>query len=252
MSYVNRQSAKDSELPKKNICAIAAPTFSDQRSSTTTQLKQQQMLSATKMSQLAAIGGRDIAPVQLQNYSKTVTRPTGFDRHNWPASLSSGGSKADSSIASDVNETLVALGWTGNLMSAHMIPNRIGGKGNNSNVRPWQRSFEEGTWETEVEKKFDQDLENAKAGDALTYNVDTTDMTDSEADNILAGGGIKTSDSKYSSHKNRLKKIPTSVSANGKGPYTECMPEKPWSFLKKLGVAGGILLGVAGLASLFL
>lgn len=252
MSYINRQLAKDSESPKKNIFAIAAPTFSDQRSSTTTQLKQQQMLSATKILHLADIGGRGIAPVQLQNYSKTVTRPAGFNRHNWPASLSSGGSKADSSIASDVNETLVALGWTGNLMSAHMIPNRIGGKGNNSNVRPWQRSFEENTWENEVEKKFDQDLENANVGDALTYNVDTTDMTDIEADSILAGGGIKTSDSKYSSHKNRLKKIPTSVSANGKGPYTECMPKEPWSFLKKLGVVGGILLGAAGIASLFL
>lgn len=251
MSYMNRQTRL---VIENSNPALQLRKFTDDRPVANIQHKQQQHMHSTQqVSQLAAAQcpTKDMLPIQRQNYSKTVIRPAGFNQHQWPTSLSTGGSKADSSIASDVNETLVSLGWSGNLMSAHMIPNRIGGKGNNSNVRPWQRSFEEGTWEKEVEKNFDQNLARANPGDSLTYSVNTTDMTDTEADNILAGGGIKTTDPKYNSHRHRLKKIPTSVSANGKGPYSECMPDQPWSFLKKLAVVGGVLLG-AGLLALSL
>ena len=167
---------------------------------------------------------------QLQSYSKTVIRPTVFDENNWPGTLSAGGSAADGAIASKVNETLTEMGWGNFCMSAHMIPNRLGGKGNNSNVRPWWTGFEGGKWETDVEQVFNTKLKNASPGASLEYKVDTTDLGDSGAKTLLTSNGIAETESDYGMHKDRLKKIPVDVTAtvggDSKGPYAECFPVK--------------------------
>jgi hypothetical protein len=170
----------------------------------------------------------NVAPAQLEAYSKTVTRPAVFNKNNWPATLSAGGKDADGTIGSKANDVITALGWTGRCMSAHMIPKRIGGLGNTSNVRPWSTVFEGGTWETDVEDAFNTALDEAEEDDEVTYEVETTEMTDGEAETKLEEAGVGEDNVNYNKYKERLKKIPTAVSATiggaGKGPYDGCMP----------------------------
>ena len=125
------------------------------------------------------------AVLQPQSYSKTVTKPAGFSIANWPATLSAAGGDADNEIASKVNKTLVDMGWPKLLMSAHMIPKRLGGAGNNSNVRPWPKSFENNDWELQMEQAFNTALNAKNVGDTITYEVETTDMSAGEAEQVL-------------------------------------------------------------------
>ena len=146
-----------------------------------------------------------------QQYAKTAVKPAVFSIADWPATLSAGGSKADSSIASKVNETLVDMGWPGTLMSAHMIPKRLGGKGNNSNVRPWPASFESGKWEDKMEKGFNTEFDKLLIGDSLEYKVVTDNLEDAEAKKVLTDAEYKETSPDFDMHKNRLKKIPKDV-----------------------------------------
>ncbi|RUL79014.1 hypothetical protein [Dyella choica] len=192
------------------------------------------------------------APIQCLTYTKTVKRPAGFDAHSWPKSLSAGGKDANSKIASDVNETLDELGWSWRCMSAHMIPKRIGGVGNNSNVRPWSVAFEQGEWEEKMEQGFNQEMEDANVGEDVTYKVETQDMGDDAAAEI-----VKSLSGDKNVHKERIKKIPLSVKGevndeekiNSAGSF-------PGAGSKALGAIGGIGalagaavgLGLGGLA----
>ena len=98
-------------------------------------------------------------------------------------------------------------------MSAHQIPNRIGGDGGNSeNVRPWNKSFKDGKWQTSVEDKFDDALVAAEEGDKVSYEVTTTDMDDDKAQEIIDKSTITTEKSK-THHKTKIKKIPLEVTA---------------------------------------
>ncbi len=73
--------------------------------------------------------GEKITQLARKEYKTVAHKPAGFNKNNWPDSLSSGGQKANSSIANKANETLADMGWGNkvNLMSAHMIPKRLGG-----------------------------------------------------------------------------------------------------------------------------
>lgn len=159
---------------------------------------------------------------QLKSYTKSVTLSDDIaksDLGDWNKVRSklggiAKGGDADSKIASSVNDSLKALGiQTANLaMSAHMIPNRLGGAGDTSNVRPWDRAFETGTWETDVEQKFNAALVGKK-NKVVDYNVKTTEMTDVEADAFIAKSTVDTEKAKPE-HKTNILQIPMKVSAS--------------------------------------
>ncbi|GLQ87801.1 hypothetical protein [Dyella flagellata] len=187
---------------------------------------------------------KSAAPIQCLTYEKTVQKPADFDVHAWPGSLSAGGKDANSEIASKVNETLEALGWRWRCMSAHMIPKRLGGLGNNSNVRPWSQRFESGEWEEKMEQGFNQEMQDAEVGDEVTYKVQTQDMSDGTANKYVASlSGDK------AAHKERIKKIPVSVKGevNGEEKINSagCFPGP--SKLGLVGGAGAILGAAAGI-----
>ncbi len=161
--------------------------------------------------------------LQMKTYNGSVSISSGIkssDLNDWGTVRGklggiAKGKAADSSIASEVNESLSALGLaTGSSMSAHMIPNRIGGLGDDTNVRPWDRAFETGTWETDVEKKFNQKLVDANKGDSVDYKVTTTDMTDKGVQEIIDKSTVTSVEKEKPEHKTRIKKIPLAVSAN--------------------------------------
>jgi hypothetical protein len=163
--------------------------------------------------------------VQMKNYNLSV-RKTGVinDMNNWNtvranlvnnatgAAIAKGGN-ADPTIAGNTNNSLAALHLqTGNrCMSAHMIPNRIGGLGDNTNVRPWDQAFERGTWETHVEKVFGNEVLNAAINGVIPYNVTTTDMTDEQAQQIVDRSPIVAA--RTNANKDNIKKIPLLVTA---------------------------------------
>nr|WP_294860583.1 hypothetical protein [uncultured Fluviicola sp.] len=157
---------------------------------------------------------------QLESYSETVTRSediTAQDMNDWGTVRTklggiAKGKDANSKIAERANSSLEALGLnSGTAMSAHMIPNRIGGAGGAINVRPWDAAFESGTWENSVEKVFN----NAVPGDAggsISYEVETTDMDDEKADEIIEQSSNE-DEKAVAKHKDNIKPIPLSVSA---------------------------------------
>ncbi|WP_230404662.1 MULTISPECIES: DUF4157 domain-containing protein [Undibacterium] len=159
--------------------------------------------------------------VQLKKYNGSVKVKTKIetkDLSDWGVVRSKleGVSKGGDAygISGKVNDTLkkldLATGETA--MSAHMIPNRIGGLGDSSNVRPWKRSFETGTWETSVEQAFNTALPSANVGDIVSYAVETTDMSDQKADDIMALSTVNTEKTKPE-HKANLLEIPLKVTA---------------------------------------
>lgn len=167
------------------------------------------------------MGGKAL---QMKSYNTPVTVSeviTSSDLNDWGvvrrklSGIAKGGS-ADSTIAGNVNSSLTALGLaTGNSsMSAHMIPNRAGGAGDDSNVRPWDRAFETGTWETDVEKKFNQNLVGVKVGGKVDYSVTTSDMSDDQAQAIIDKSTVDSVEKAKPEHKTSIKKIPLDVSAN--------------------------------------
>ncbi len=129
------------------------------------------------------------------------------------------GGDADSSIASSVNTSLTTLKINGDsLMSAHQIPNRIGGQGTAANVRPWRRTFEDGGWKSKIEDPFDASFVGAKKNQEFTYSVDTTDMSDEAAkkivDDAVSTNSLTMEDSEKTDHKNKIKTIPLDVTAS--------------------------------------
>ena len=159
--------------------------------------------------------------MQLKKYNGSVkvkTKIDAKDLSDWGVVRSKleGVSKGGDAygISGKVNDTLkkldLATGETA--MSAHMIPNRIGGAGDSSNVRPWKRSFETGTWETSVEQAFNAALPSANVGDIVSYAVETTDMPDQKADDIMASSTVDTEKTKPE-HKANLLEIPLKVTA---------------------------------------
>ncbi|MDP4845134.1 MAG: hypothetical protein NWR83_11750 [Salibacteraceae bacterium] len=231
---------KATENNQKSKGGVEAAPFMDKRSEAIAQLKLQELANnshrnkqiAQLQSSLSNSNAED--PIQLarQEYKTVAKKPPGFNKNNWPAALSNGGGDADSSISQKVNETLKDMGWGGKvkLMSAHMIPNRLGGKGNNSNVRPWPDTFEKGIWETEMESKFNDELDKINDGEELQYKVITNDLEDAEATKVLTDADYKVGDPNFDTHKNRLKKIPKDVEGviGGKsiGVYDQTWPIK--------------------------
>lgn len=158
---------------------------------------------------------------QLESYSETVTRSediTATDLNDWGIVRTklggiAKGKDANSKIAERANKSLAALGLNkGTAMSAHMIPNRIGGAGGAVNVRPWDVNFETGTWETDVEQEFNNAVVG-KAGEDISYKVETTEMDDAYYDVLKSkstvADGVKNSDV----HKTNIQQIPVEVSA---------------------------------------
>ncbi len=157
---------------------------------------------------------------QLESYSETVTRSediTAQDMNDWGTVRTKlggigKGKDANSKIAERANSSLEALGLdSGTAMSAHMIPNRIGGAGGAINVRPWDADFESGTWEDSVEKVFNNAIPG-DAGESISYEVETTDMDDSDADGIIEKSDNE-DEKAVEKHKENIKPIPLSVSA---------------------------------------
>lgn len=159
--------------------------------------------------------------MQLKSYDGSVkvkTAITAPDLNDWGVvrskldGVAKGGDAYE--IGPRVDASLAKLGLaTGeSAMSAHMIPNRIGGSGKKDNVRPWKDSFERGTWETSVENVFNQELLNAKVNDVVDYKVNTTELGSDKADEIIATSAVDTEKTKPE-HKTRLMEIPTDVSA---------------------------------------
>lgn len=170
--------------------------------------------------------GEQSQPVsQLKSYTKSVTLSDDIaksDLGDWNKVRSklggiAKGGDANSKIASSVNDSLNALGiqTANSAMSAHMIPNRLGGAGDASNVSPWDRAFETGTWETDVEQKFNAALVG-KNGNVVNYNVNTTEMTEAEADAFIAKSSVNAEKVKPQ-HKTNILQIPMKVSANAGG-----------------------------------
>jgi hypothetical protein len=172
---------------------------------------------------------------QLESYSETVTRSediTAKDMNDWGTVRTklggiAKGKDANSKIAERANSSLEALGLnSGTAMSAHMIPNRIGGAGGAINVRPWDATFEAGDWETDVEQKFNSAVVG-KAGESISYEVETTDMNDKMAQDLVDTSSEE--DEKLNGkHKDNIKPIPLDVTATIDGkevlntdlPYT--------------------------------
>lgn len=159
--------------------------------------------------------------MQLKSYDGSVkvkTAITAPDLNDWSVvrskldGVAKGGDAYE--IGPRVDASLAKLGLaTGeSAMSAHMIPNRIGGSGKAANVRPWKDSFERGTWETSVESVFNQELLSAKVNDVVDYKVNTTELGSDKADEIIATSAVDTEKTKPE-HKTRLMEIPTDVSA---------------------------------------
>ena len=83
---------------------------------------------------------------------------------------------------------------------AHMIPRRIGGKGDSTNVRPWLAIFETKIW-SEFEKTFDNKVKDqSKPDERITYTVDTDDMSEEEADNVIIKCVVDKGVKLYKSH----------------------------------------------------
>lgn len=159
--------------------------------------------------------------MQLKSYDGSVkikTVITAPDLNDWNLvrskldGVAKGGEAYE--IGSRVDASLGKLGLnTGeSAMSAHMIPNRIGGSGKAINVRPWKQSFESGTWEKSVEEKFNQELLSAKVGDVVPYTVNTTEISNDKVNEIIATSAVDTERNKPE-HKTRLLEIPVDVSA---------------------------------------
>ncbi|MFC3176871.1 DUF4157 domain-containing protein [Undibacterium amnicola] len=159
--------------------------------------------------------------MQLKSYDGSVkikTVITAPDLNDWNLvrskldGVAKGGEAYE--IGSRVDASLGKLGLnTGeSAMSAHMIPNRIGGSGKAINVRPWKQSFESGTWEKSVEEKFNQELLSAKVGDVVPYTVNTTEISNDKVNEIIATSAVDTEKNKPE-HKTRLLEIPVDVSA---------------------------------------
>lgn len=144
-----------------------------------------------------------ILPSDLADWNKVRVKLGG---------ISDGGDAYE--IGKRVNKTLKELGLDNGLetMSAHMVPNRIGGLGTQSNVRAWKKSFENGTWKTSVEDKFDAELLKAEKNDTVKYVVNTTDMDDTKAQKIV-DSSTNDAEKAKSHHKDRIKEIPLSVNA---------------------------------------
>ncbi len=173
----------------------------------------------------ADVMGAKAASVQLKAYKKEVTVGeviTSADLNDWGVVRRKlgavKGGDADSSIARGVNDSLTALGLAkGSAMSAHMIPNRLGGQGDSSNVRPWDKTFEAGKWETDVEQKFNSALVGKAVGTKLSYDVNTTEMTDEDAQKIIDKSTVDAAIKGNAEHKKNIKEIPVKVSANAGG-----------------------------------
>lgn len=209
-SKVNKSRAVADSVAQKKSRVKLGLGFVDNRIESIVQRKLQKFADNNQQ-----VDNYKLNPFQLarQEYKTVVEKPSGFVKNPWPISLSSGGKKADSKIASKVNETLADMGWGTkvNLMSAHMIPKRLGGKGNNSNVRPWPDTFESGKWENQMENEFDDKLDQLSVGDELQYKVITNDLEEEEAKKVLKDAEYKETDLDFNMHKNRLKKIPKDV-----------------------------------------
>lgn len=194
-----------------------------------TQSKQQNSSSAGKSSSrnqastesiLQAYKNTTNPVAQLESYSETVTRSEDIsakDMNDWGTVRTklggiAKGKDANSKIAERANSSLEALDLNkGTAMSAHMIPNRIGGAGGAVNVRPWDVGFETGTWETDVEQEFNKAVPG-EAGGSISYEVETTDMDDSDVDEIIEKSDNE-DEKAVAKHKDNIKPIPLSVSA---------------------------------------
>lgn len=231
-----------SSLPAPRTGRYPSPLLQRHVDGSSRQMAQQrQMMQWQKASTRPAMDGD--GTIQCKTYAKTVKKPVDFDVNQWPASLSQGGGEANSKIAANVNKTLAALGWSWRCMSAHMIPKRLGGLGNESNVRPWSEGFERGDWEQQMEQGFNQEMEDSNVGDEVSYKVETQDMDDGAADKI-----VKPLTGDKSVHKERIKKIPLGVKGEVNGEEkinsTACFPGAGSVGLGAIGGLG-VLAGAA-------
>lgn len=157
---------------------------------------------------------------QLAAYSKKIKANTDImaaDMANWNTvrtklGVDDGGAPRD--IGKKVNKSLseLKINTTKSAMSAHMIPDRIGGAGDSTNVMPWDSAFENGKWKKDVEDKFDSQVANMKKDDEISYTVNTMEMTESEADTIIGKSPVAAEKTK-AHHKERILQIPVKVNA---------------------------------------
>lgn len=170
---------------------------------------------------LQAYKGSSQPVTQLQSYSETFKLKEDIveaDIHDWGVMRRKlgvdQGSKANKAGA-NATASIAALGIAGDdtAMTAHMIPRRAGGMGNDTNARPWADGFENGTWKDNIDGVFDEEFVGKRKDATVTYTVDTTDMDNAYYDTLIdksdASDDIKEDDT----HKTNIQKIPTAVSA---------------------------------------
>ncbi|MGV3609586.1 MAG: hypothetical protein ACO1N0_01465 [Fluviicola sp.] len=159
---------------------------------------------------------------QLESYSETFTLKEDIvagDVYDWGIMRRklgvAQGSKANSAGA-NATASLNALGIKGSdyAITAHMIPRRAGGMGNDDNARPWAYGFENGTWKSNIDGVFDGEFVGKKKDETVTYAVETTDMDDAAYDALKAKSTADDDVKDDDDHKTNIQKIPTAVSAS--------------------------------------
>lgn len=248
--------------PKQQSTSVP---FVDQRNNYSLQLKQQALMrkSACRTHNAPAAspktnsssGATDIA--QMKVYDKSVNlipeKKGGYNNIN---EITTEGTDPKSQ-ARDLRDTLNTLfdddrAFTG----AHMIPQRLGGSGDDTNCRPWLSAFED-TWNKSFDNNASMAQAQIKAEDeqsrktkrklkplSFSYKVETDDATTGDAYHLLLSKGFTASGSEAGRaqlqiHASRLDAIPRAVQGHyktvesgGKSvEYKFAKSEEPWESL---------------------
>lgn len=107
---------------------------------------------------------------------KAVKRPHASINwaHDWRKYLGRGGTDSND-YGRNANLSLRGHGVSAipDMMSAHLVPKRLGGKGVAANMVPWPKFFEDYNWKYKMEDPFDAKVQDLTIGEEIGYAVNT-------------------------------------------------------------------------------
>lgn len=173
---------------------------------------------AVAQRQLQAMLARDPKAVLMRKSAgKTIKRPnpspdwTNTKASPWPY-LNVGGTAAND-YGKKANLAVEGRGVAGiqEMMSAHLVPKRIGGKGSADNIVPWSRDFEGGIWEYQMERPFDVKVRALAPDEELGYAVVTDDLGSDKAQEFVDNNPKTQKSDQRLADIERISRVPTRV-----------------------------------------
>lgn len=262
-----KQQVKQYKATDNNFPVNRNTPFQDQRSAANIQLQQKALLQECAQrktpgwsgltAQLKEKSEATLSAIQMKTYNKSVNLVPGQKGgYNNIDEITTAGTDPKSQ-SRDLRDTLSTLfNDNRDFTGAHMIPQRLGGSGDDTNCRPWPSAFEN-TWNTNFDNKASSAQSQIKNVDAdskqkkkklnplsFTYQVETDDATTGESYHLLlsrgfANAGTEKERAQLQIHASRLDAIPRAVKGHyktvetgGKSvEYNFAKSDAPWTSL---------------------